>query len=553
MTLLPDLGSTSTLRFQKLLFVWMFADYLGGAVRNLEQLAGTLVDKGIFKGAIHTQQHGTISDSLTVLNRIDRKFASLGYGRAVRGQVFDVVALPKERQVVEAAKKLYGEAVLPLEVFALIHRNGNLVVSFCLWVDNPEGLTTEEALALSTLGLLVLEGDFRFSTPTAFSEWIRGTSGDWIVKGISLPRLASRVFTPLVAQALKMRAPETGLPILQETIVGILETSPVCSNLGQFLEDWGQDIVCLATMDPWAYPSRSRAQRVVQRMLTDDFSIDAEMGAYMGARSMALVCEQPAIQTWLSHIERKVGNVGDAAQFLDVCSHYSLFREWTLLEHCSIRNYINQFSLLVTQENPSASDLLQLKRRMIRELENFKERITEFEYGQEVMEVSRERKGTHDLLRRLESLRTATESSILEANTQRNQRWLLVLSIILLSNLALQAASDLTSYLGTPARSYRWGVLKVAFGVSAVTVPLALYYGGDLLRSLLRLMRRLTKSVAIKCTSLAAAVSIIGSSVRWRIRTLSRGVRARLGQLARRVAFLYSALIRGTKAAIHRK
>jgi len=433
--------------------LFLFAGSLHSEVLDLLCAGKKLLEAGLFKGFIWANNNqGLISERLLAMNRVDKKFTSLGYEQVLRGELFPISA---NVQSIEFSS-MDNPHFVQLVPFLLLHKSGGFVFSAQLEVGCREAVSVQDAIRLSSIGLFYNKYEFREGTgvqpePEPLRSFI---NEDRIVR---------------FSETLHDVKQGSIHPLVQWTVAAIRETDPKCKDLDRFVAEYARELSSIANMDIWGYDTRS--ERAIAMNVEQDLSIDAEFGVFLGPRSMLVVCKPDETHHSLEQTCQEYGWKDLSNAFVDFLQHYAVFLEWAMIEISSIKGYLLLYTSFAENQRTDVNRIIQAKGRMVQHLQHFHDRITEFTYGQALLNAIRRQEGTSELLEKLTDRRTIVEEIALVRANMRIQTGLLILTALLVIGLALEISELWIKVAHIQEGACQWMMIKLA----AIALPVIVF------------------------------------------------------------------------------
>ncbi len=474
---------------KKMINVWSIAVNFGEPFQDIDQSANNLLRHGILKGYYYcARAKGKISDRLRVINRVDSKFASLGYDRIVRGELFPFKictnTIPEEHRIKNNIPEF-----LPVKAFIIMHKGGSMVFSIHLDIIDENGFDIETAVELSRLGVyevgqsMYVPGTYsdihEFQVPNTILK-INNQKNKTIKKigekepemrktkdSYSLKSFVNSFILPLISKTLKTNNKNSIHYPIQNTMSFIFETAPLCQNKLDFIKK-NKDLLSIPTMDKWWIV---RDKDIVAESLKKDYSIDKEISYFVLPDSGLFIIEKDEImKIWVNRgqIEYKLDYLCDV--LTDIFQHYHLFVEWNLIERSTFLAYIKIFTFYL-EAPPKRKTIVNTRRHMIRDLEVYEEGITEFLYGNIILNALRERHGLEKLHARLQEKKDIVEQIISERHAIILEKLLLGLNLIIILSLAMEMSNFIKTVFVEGVKTYKWYILNLSpIGIGILSI-----------------------------------------------------------------------------------
>lgn len=463
---------------------WMYGASLGMSIKDLPLAAKRICATGIAIGAVTLDRwEGTITDRLRILNRIDRKFADLGYPRILRA-----LLAPIQVRRYETAHDATEDKnnIFTLSQYLLLHHNGSMVISVNLELkDTP--LFIKEIIEFAEIGLESTLLDYKIpSNSSHIDNWnnLGRIEHGWIKK-ISLETFVNYVMIPTIGKTILGRPgnviKHSVHPLGQYTVNILVNSSPQCQKINSFVETYKTELKSISDMDIVGY---TRAIETVQDRFNQNYSIDSEVGVYLGHRAGTVIFEWPKIEDWFTYAERRYyqGVEDKLILSLEIYQHYLVFIEWLLIEESSIRGYLQRLNSLIRFSYISVKNIISKKRQMLKELEEFRDMSTSFDYGTRIIgDLSKSRR-VDQLQERFERKRAIVKEIVIDSENWRLQTLMSVLSVVLLASLFLELVEIPLQYLNIAPGSTEW----VSYKLLAVSLVPVVFLGYWFTRSTLR-------------------------------------------------------------------
>lgn len=492
----------SNIRFKTFSALWLFSTNLSKRVESLELAALKLQAHLGASCFLRNHEVGSPTEKLRAIHRIDRKFTALGSTKILRVSLASLECMAPPESALSGLKEL-----VQLSIVALVHENGGVCLG--LWADvSDENLSEAEATAVTSLGLLYDKPSYRIYLPVddrgivTFKKIqdrrfknggekviFARTGTSLTVRECPMRRLVGDFLVPLLELALFKNEGRAADLLTQYTVVAIWEAEPQIKNRSRFLQSHGSSLLSVINMDRWGYLRGDISER-----LGPDLSIDMELGVYPTAEGMAVVCVAGGFEAWRES-SRRYNILTRAGTIADILYHYVVFCEWALLECASVRAYLIDFATVsINLERTTWRRIDRNRRRILQDLENFTpEGLTEFSFGQNVLQAVRSQLSIPELLKRLESRRLLLERIIADRTERATQIFIVALNILALGGVALGVSDVIATYQGLPDGSLERMILRgktLLVGLLLMPTSMAVWKGVRLLCGYLRIASR---------------------------------------------------------------
>lgn len=475
-----DIGIQDTFKELKVtagVLRWIYGASLGVSLPSFESAIHRICEQGIAYGAVWSDVwSGAPSKRLRIVNRLDSKFADLGYYRVLRAELFPIqVRLHRLFPYLECPP---ASDEVQLNQYLLLHHNGSMALSiFIEYAD--QSISVHDAVRLASLGLEETLLDYKLPSFDLVSRdripFAETVDKGW-VQGVSLETFVNHIIVPAIRRAVIGRhsdGPRGSIhSLFQYTVNTLIDSWPKCNDLRKFATEYGTELKAISDMDLVGF---TRHAEVIHERFSENLSIDNHVGVFLGARRGTILFEWPGIQEWFIYADRRYGIKDHLDVNLEIGQHYILFVEWALIEESSIRSYLAQLSPYIQHPQVDVGQIIKHKLLMLSELEEFLDGVTSFDYGMNIVNKVNSLSGLEKLRETFRRKQSIVEQIVLDRENWRLQNRMLGLNVILLISLGLELTEIAIQYSKFQPGSRQWIMWKLA-PVVLIFLVFAVYY-----------------------------------------------------------------------------